>query len=317
MHLLPQEVRIDSVQSWQDMTNAHFLPLDCQAANPLAFRASALVARFGESLAAELSVGASRVLRRKADAENGAGAFFKIFWQLSGRSRIQQASHTAELDAGAWSIYDTTREYAIESSERARFMVLLVPQAECLGWTPAVGALAGRPLDGGGAPRIVMSALAGMLRDGSPLDDESQRTLQDSVLALVERALDVEVARNGLGRGADSAMRLEKIKSWILDHLADPRLTPDGVAGAFGMSRRSLYNLFLAGQGTPRAFIQQARLDRARELLAHPHWREQPLAQIASRSGFADPAHFSRAFHARYGMPPSAWRELSAARDFP
>ena len=55
-----------------------------------------------------------------------------------------------------WSIYDTTREYTIESSDRSRFMVLLVPQADGQAWSPAVGALGGKALDGGGAPRIVI-----------------------------------------------------------------------------------------------------------------------------------------------------------------
>lgn len=308
----PTELQLGSVAAWQENTNSHFLQLDCRADDPAHFRATALVARFGDSLAAELSVPATRVIRRRVAAEHCDARYFKLFWQLQGRSRVAQGGRTGHLQPGQWSVYDTTREYQIESSERARFMVLLLPQTACLGWAPAVHALAGRALDGRGAPRIVMSALAGMLRDDARLPEDEQRTLQASVTALVECAIDTHARAHTVPAEAEGGARLQRIERWILEHLAEPGLTPERVAEAFGMSRRSLYNLFLGSQRTPRAFIQDARLARAQQLMAQDAGRELALGVIAQRSGFADPAHFSRAFHARFGMAPSAWRERGA-----
>jgi AraC-like DNA-binding protein len=308
----PTELQLGSVAAWQENTNSHFLQLDCRADDPAHFRATALVARFGDSLAAELSVPATRVVRRRVAAEHCDARYFKLFWQLQGHSRVAQGGRTAQLRPGQWSVYDTTREYQIESSERARFMVLLLPQAACPGWAPAVHALAGRALDGRGAPRIVMSALAGMLRDDARLPEDEQRTLQASVTALVECAIDTHARAHTVPAEAEGGARLQRIERWILEHLAEPGLTPERVAEAFGMSRRSLYNLFLGSQRTPRAFIQDARLARAQQLMAHEAGRDLALGVIAQRSGFADPAHFSRAFHARFGMAPSAWRERGA-----
>ncbi len=308
----PTELQLGSVAAWQENTNSHFLQLDCRADDPAHFRATALVARFGDSLAAELSVPATRVIRRRVAAEHCDARYFKLFWQLQGHSRVAQAGRTGHLQPGQWSVYDTTREYQIESSERARFMVLLLPQTACPGWAPAVHALAGRALDGRGAPRIVMSALAGMLRDDARLPEDEQRTLQASVTALAECAIDTHARAHTVPAEAEGGARLQRIERWILEHLAEPGLTPERVADAFGMSRRSLYNLFLGSQRTPRAFIQDARLARAQQLMAQDAGRELALGVIAQRSGFADPAHFSRAFHARFGMAPSAWRERGA-----
>lgn len=302
----PTQLSLQSLQNWRDLASDHFLKLDCQA--PDNFRARALIARFGSSLAAEMHVSASRVLRRRRDAENSQVAFFKLFWQLSGSSRIEQGNHSAKLESGMWSIYDTTREYSIESSDRSRFMVLLMPQTECYGWSTSVGALAGQPLDGRGTPSIVMASLAGMLRDGSTLDPASQATLQGSTVALIERALENQLTRTGLSAKVNNNSRLEQVKGYIQHNLANTHLTPETIAQAFAISRRSLYNLFLDQRTTPRAFIQQARLERACTLLAHPEWRERTVAQIALGCGYTDPAHFSRAFTARFGMPPSAWR---------
>ena len=305
----PTELQLGSVAAWQENTNTHFLQLDCRADDPAHFRATALVARFGDSLAAELSVPATRVIRRRVAAERCDARYFKLFWQLQGHSRVAQGGRTAQLRPGQWSVYDTTREYQIESSERARFMVLLLPQTVCPGWGPAVHALAGRALDGRGAPRIVMSALAGMLRDDARLPEDEQRTLQASVTALAECAIDTHARQHTVPAEAEGGARLQRIERWILEHLAEPGLTPERVADAFGMSRRSLYNLFLGSQRTPRAFIQDARLARAQQLMAQEPGRDLALSVIAQRSGFADPAHFSRAFHARFGMAPSVWRE--------
>ncbi len=315
---LPVELRIADVQAWQRMSSENFGPLDCRAAPQARFGISALVARFSDCLAAELCVSESRVLRQRAVAENADAAYFKLMWQLAGHSRVQQGGEAALLAPGQWTVYDTTRAYGIESSDRARFLVLMVPQRESMGWSPAVSALAGRALDDGGAPRIVLSGLAAMLRDGSPLDDESQRTLQDSTVALLECALQKQSRLYSLPshpHDRAGAVRLERVQTYVLEHLADPGLTPESMARHFGMSRRSLYNLFVGGQGTPRAFIQAQRMRRARVLLADPAWQEAGVAQIGRACGFADAAHFSRAFHALHGQPPSSWR--SDARTAP
>ena len=68
-------------------------------------------------------------------------------------------------------------------------MVLLIPQEETTGCTSAVAKLARQAIPGGGSAHVVLSALTGMLRDGTPWDEDSQRTLQDSTIALLKRAL--------------------------------------------------------------------------------------------------------------------------------
>lgn len=310
---LPLEVQLNSQERWAELTCENFLELDCRATSHQPFHFSALIARFSNSLVAEMCLSESRVTRRRATAEKSDKGYFKLLWQLSGRGRIRQGQQDSDLQPGNWTIYDTAREYTYESSDRARFMVLLIPQEERMGWTPAVSSLAGRAIPGGGAAHIVLSGLAGMLRDGTPLDDDSQRTLQDSTIALLERALlGHHLEKSGSATGGH-AQKLQRVREYILDHLSDPRLTPEAVAHAFSMSRRSLYNLFLLGDETPRAFIQQARIDRSARMLESPCARELPLVQIARACGFSDQSHFTRAFHARFAVAPSVWREARAA----
>lgn len=308
---MPLEIRLDSEASWSALTSENFLKLDCRATTHQPFFFSALMARFSSSVVAELCLSQSRVMRRQSDGENSEQGYFKVLRQLAGRGRIRQGGRESELSPGQWTIYDTTREYVYESSERARFMVLLLPQEERMGWTSATAHLAGSALPGGGAAHIVFSGLAGLLRDGTPLDDESQKLLQDSSIALLERTLQGHLKDSRWLLHGSQEQKLQKIREHVLENLHDPRLTPDSLAAAFGMSRRSLYNLFLLASETPRAFIQQARLQRSARMLADPASRELSVAQLARACGFTDPSHFSRAFHAQFGKAPSVWRDTS------
>jgi AraC-like DNA-binding protein len=57
---------------------------------------------------------------------------------------------------------------------------------------------------------------------------------------------------------------------------------------------------------SPLKYINDLRLMRAAELIASG---EYSVSEAARRSGFADPAHFSRAFKTRFGVPPVAYKK--------
>ncbi len=59
-------------------------------------------------------------------------------------------------------------------------------------------------------------------------------------------------------------------------------------------------------QTSPLKYINDLRLSRAAELIASG---EYSVSEAARRSGFCDPAHFSRAFKKRFGVPPVAYKK--------
>jgi AraC-like DNA-binding protein len=154
--------------------------------------------------------------------------------------------------------------------------------------------------------------LSAILRDVTRLDEISERTLHESIVSLIDHALDDEMETRGMATQSHRSLRLSRVQAYMLERLADHSLTIERIAAAFGVSRRSLYNVFAPVGVTPHAFIQNARLDRACELLERPSWRNAPMTRIATQCGFADPAHFSRAFHAKHGTHPTAWRRKAA-----
>lgn len=84
-------------------------------------------------------------------------------------------------------------------------------------------------------------------------------------------------------------------------HLEEPLTIPD-LCARVGSSQRQINRLFATYVGkTPQLYYRDIRLDRARGLVTQT---ELPLSEIAVASGFASQAHFSKAYHDRFGIQP-------------
>jgi AraC family transcriptional regulator, positive regulator of tynA and feaB len=305
----PPELVFKNRDAWQAGLRRFVLPLECGVADPQSFRCNAVVGRLRGNAVAELRVDASRLVRRAVHLIEAECELVKIVWLLAGRGRVSQGPNNATIQAGGWSVLDPGREYAIELDKGSRILMFLVPRSQCPGWLPALNALSARALHAGGPAHIAAACLSAMLRDVVPLDAESEGTLHESVVALIERALAIELGARGLAAQSERSIHLTHVQAYIREHLADFSLTVGRLATVFGASRRNLYNIFNPSGVTPHVFIQSARLDHACALLTHPASRSGSVAGVARQCGFSDPAHFSRAFHARHGVAPTAWRE--------
>jgi AraC-like DNA-binding protein len=76
-----------------------------------------------------------------------------------------------------------------------------------------------------------------------------------------------------------------------------------------GLTRYELARQFRLTHGTsPYRYLLGRRLALARDRLGG----DQPLAAVAGETGFADQAHFTRAFKATFGLTPARYRALRA-----
>jgi len=94
-------------------------------------------------------------------------------------------------------------------------------------------------------------------------------------------------------------------------NVAEPRPMAD-LAQAAGVSPRQLNRLFQGKLGrSTMTYYRDLRLDKARALLSNT-----PLSvtEIALATGFANSSHFSRLYSAKYGCPPSVYRDPLATQ---
>ncbi len=104
---------------------------------------------------------------------------------------------------------------------------------------------------------------------------------------------------------------VREMQAWILDHLGE-RLSVEALAARFAMSSRHFSRMFQRETGSsPAVFIEMARLEKAKRLLADTRL---PMKSLAFRSGFASDARLRSAFHKYLATTPSEYRERLAAR---
>lgn len=144
--------------------------------------------------------------------------------------------------------------------------------------------------------RIVRAA-----RRGNPLLEV------ETSAAVHELLVDLRRARADLAPDGDA----------ILEALARDAFLPLSVAehaARHGMTPVALRTAVRRGAGcSPKDYLLGVRLDRAKELLAAT---ELPVAAIARRVGYEDPAYFSRLFTRRVGTAPAHFR-LQQGRTVP
>jgi len=92
----------------------------------------------------------------------------------------------------------------------------------------------------------------------------------------------------------------------IRRNLGSPRLTPQFVGRALGMSRSQLYRAFEPAGGVAST-IQQERLKAAGRLLRQPD-EARSIVDIGEAVGLFDPSSFTRLFRRNFGVTPTEWR---------
>ncbi len=99
---------------------------------------------------------------------------------------------------------------------------------------------------------------------------------------------------------------LRRVRALIDAHLDDDSYDIHHLCQDMTMSRMQLHRK-LTALGAPSAalFIRAHRLQQAQLLL---HTTELTIAEVAFRTGFSDPAYFSRCFRETFGTSPSEWR---------
>ncbi|NYT22254.1 DJ-1/PfpI family protein [Alcaligenaceae bacterium] len=96
---------------------------------------------------------------------------------------------------------------------------------------------------------------------------------------------------------------------WIQAHL-DVRLDVPTLSERAGLSARTFHRKFVAATGeTPARFVETARLDAARLLLA----RGVSLKSVAAQVGLFPAARLNEAFERRFGISPRLFRDMHAS----
>jgi len=163
-------------------------------------------------------------------------------------------------------------------------------------WLPArlTGAAVREPLVADAGLARAVASLHGALAE--PLEAESRMAL---VAERITQHLDHGVPEP---RGARDPGLARRVRARLDD---DPGLTLDALAREIGVHPSHLVRVFGREYGLPpHRYVVGRRLDRARRLLL----AGEPIAEVATTTGFHDQAHLTRHFRALLGTTPGAFR---------
>ena len=94
---------------------------------------------------------------------------------------------------------------------------------------------------------------------------------------------------------------------WLEANFADPNLKIEDMVAQTNLGRTAYYNQMkeLTGQ-SPKEFISDFRLKKAIMFLENTN---DPIVDVATKTGFNDPVYFARTFKQKTGLTPSKYRE--------
>lgn len=300
-----------SADEWAQVITESFVPLSLGSVSG-SFRGSvrSSVLGFAATLT-EVRIRGFSVVRRSnrlVRAEPRDDCLFSL--HLEGEGTVLQGGREAGLPCGGGALYDASRPYELRFPTDTRQLVLQMPRNLLHDRVGQIEDACGRALPAGHPAVRVLAAYVRELADTCDGLTSGQRaelgvTAVD-LLATAVRAL----AGDGPGVPGGKQALLGTMRAFVRDHLADPRLTPSGLARRHGVSLRYTAGLFAAEGISPAAFIRGERLRAAHRLLTDPRHASLTVSAVAARCGFTDRTTFTRAFVRAYGRTPA---ELRAA----
>jgi len=302
---------------WREAVCDTFVELECETHRPEHFFGSLTSRVAGAIQYSAVRSAPQHVARTRHKISRSGYDYFLLSLQTRGRGVLEQDGRRAELSAGDFALYDTTRPYDLWFDAQFSQLVLRLPRQMVVD----------RLVDPNGLTALRIAGSAGSGRLASlffrQLYHELERVEVRGVDRLHATGVDLlatafaEQAGVGFCVSESHTMLRRRISDFIDRHLGDPELSCMSIAAAHGISERYLRKLFAGSSRSASDHIWSRRLERARRDLVDPLRAHRTVTAIGYDVGFKDAAHFSRAFKARFGITPTEQRRAGRVPPYP
>lgn len=288
--VIPEGARLSR---WEQATARFLVPLEIESHGIPVTGRIAGVRRHSINFC-RLDASPHRGIRTAELADGSGGDSIKIALAMSGAVQVSQHGRSTTLAPGQWAVYDTGEEYSVGGEVPFGLLIALVPREVARLDREQIAAVAATAFEASGRSAALLDAATGRIPVAPVIE-----SLASSVLTAPR-------VRRDRHRDADAIV--DEAVTIIHRRLHDPDLAPGYLAAALGVSRRYLYTAFGERLGPIARYIRAQQLARAYRMLTDPALDGMSVTAIALECGFADAAHFSRAYRARFGHPPVAER---------
>ncbi|UGQ11646.1 helix-turn-helix domain-containing protein [Yinghuangia sp. ASG 101] len=243
------------------------------------------------------------------------------FYHLSVAQRpcwVAQAGQETRLEAGDAVLLDCTTPFWLAADGFAHHLVVNIPRGELLRSLRVERDVLGRRIAAANPALRVLTAVIGELGGGTAaVPPRALLELGNTAAELLASTVRWEGHPHAAAEDARMSHRAQllRMQDFVCRNLAEPGLSTQTLASAFGVSARYVEIVFRDADLTPFRFIRETRLDQARRMLADPRQRHRPIAAVGRSVGFENASVFARNFRARYGATPREYRQTGPRGD--
>lgn len=225
--------------------------------------------------------------------------------QTAGYGFVEQDGRQARLECGDFAIYETTRPYRLFFDKPFDQLIFRLPRATLDRRLPSLSRQTARTFKGSSGAVAVAAGFALQLANSAErLGDSGIASFETSAADLLATAIQLE----NTGVDDSDRVRFERLQARLLRHIHGQIPDFEEFAASEGLSLRTFQRLFQIHGTTPTKWILERRLEGVAEDLRIKALSGRSITEIAFSWGFNDLSHFNRAFKARFGVSPKAYR---------
>lgn len=309
----------NNLDKWATLLSNYFVPVEANGSTAddelrlgetRFFHASIYGRQWGATTLAQLAMETHEVARTCAVGDDAVPCV-KLNIQGTGRGIIMQDGKEAVLEAGEFALVDSSRPYSVLYDGDSSSQVLQFPRHLLHVPNDAVEELSVVPFSKDNPLTKAVTNFATQCSQALlKLPEPVSRRLTGNLIDLIGTVIASELYTSDSTLAIDKTRRREAVVAFIENNLGDADLDPQSIAAVNYMSVRALHQLFEGTGDTVASTVRSLRLERCRLDLETPAQAPTSITAIATRWGFVDSAHFSRAFRRAYGTTPSKWRAL-------
>jgi AraC-like DNA-binding protein len=289
---------VDPAGTWADGLAHAFVRLDFDAPRGMPFAGVIDQADLGDLKLSRVRASAHGVRRRAEHARSAGADLIFVNLQVAGIGVTSQGGRERRTAPFDLAVADTLAPFAIAHREPFELICAALPRALA---PPELmvrgGAALSRTPEAREIAKLLLGCACVALNPASApaAADAAARCFLDLLTSATGRLEETPV------RGLTGAL----VRDYIGQNFRDTMLSAARAARAFGVSERHIQKLLASGGASFSETLAGLRLEAAAQALAAGGG---PVGQVAYDCGFSDLSTFHRAFKARFGETPAAYR---------
>lgn len=223
--------------------------------------------------------------------------------------RLMLGGQQILLEPGDFMLTDSACSWSIVTAEPYTTIGLTVPSVLLRAYVSNPERVVGVRFSGSSPISRVVPTMLRQMWDIAEQDSFTivGHRLVVSLLEVFSACCDLTHSSRGMAAPKAAVWRAE-IRRVVQENLHDPDFSVHSVGRQLGLSTRYVQLIFNDGDESLSQYICRQRLEGCRRELLDARAGAHSLTAIAFHWGFNSAAHFSRAFRARFGLSPSAFR---------